>query len=83
MANQNAPFGMLQDTRTGSNLVGGVNLYYIPNTNSTVLAVGDPVISGGSADADGVPSIARAAAGNAVRGYIAGYRNDRDWETHR
>ena len=80
MANQNAPFGFGVITRTGSEFIGGVNLYYIPATDATPLAVGDPVVSGGSADADGVPSIARAAAGAAVRGYIVGFVYDRDFE---
>ena len=80
MANQNAPFGMGVITRTGSEFIGGVNLYYIPASDSTAMAVGDPVVSGGGADTDGVPSIARAAAGNAIRGYIVGFVYDRDNE---
>ena len=80
MANQDAPFGFASATRTGSEYVGGVNLYYIPDTNATVLAVGDPVVSGGSADSRGVPSIARATAGSAIRGYIVGFEYDRGFE---
>lgn len=81
MANFDAPFGMSSCTRTGSEYVGGLNLYFIPDTDSTIMAVGDPVISAGGADTDGVPSIARATAGTAVRGYIAGFVfNNRDQE---
>lgn len=80
MANKNAPFGMGAITRTGSDFVGGLNLYYIAATNSQVMAAGDPVVSEGSADADGVPSIARAAAGDAIRGYIVGFVYDRSAE---
>ena len=77
MANQNAPFGFGAITRTGSDFVGTINTYYIPASNGQVMAVGDPVVSAGSADSDGVPSIARAAAGDAVRGYIVGFTYDR------
>ena len=80
MANQDAPFGMGAITRTGSSFVGGVNRYYIPSTNATSMALGDPVVSAGSADADGVPTIARAAANDAVRGYIVGFEYDRSNE---
>ena len=81
MANNDAPFGMSSSTRTGSSYVGGLNLYSIPASDSTIMAVGDPVISAGSADADGIATIARATAGTAVRGYIAGFVFDnRDQE---
>ena len=80
MANVNAPFGMGTVTRTGSEYIGGVNRYYVPASNPAVLAVGDPVVSGGSADANGVPSVARAAAGASVRGYIVGFVYDRTYE---
>ena len=74
MANQDAPFGFGSITRTGSNYIGEVNEYYVPATDTTALAVGDPVVSAGSADANGVPSVTRAAAGDAVRGYVVGFR---------
>ena len=45
MANQDAPFGAGGVTRTGSNYIGEVNEYYIPSSNSDVLAVGDFVVS--------------------------------------
>ncbi len=80
MANQNAPFGMGAITRTGSDFIGVLNRYHISSGNATAMAVGDPVISSGTADADGVPSIARAAAGDAVRGYIVGFEYKRETE---
>lgn len=80
MANQDAPFGFGDITLSTSNYIGAVNKYYIPSTNAAVLAVGDLVVSAGSADADGVPSIARAAAGDAVRGVIVGFEYDRSYE---
>ncbi len=77
MANQNAPFGLGAITRSGSSFIGDVNKYYIPASDTSILSVGDPVISGGSADADGLPSITRASTGDAVRGYVVGFTYDR------
>jgi len=76
MANQDAPFGFGAITSTTSNYIGSVNRYYISAANATSMAVGDFVVSAGSADADGVPSIARAAAGAAVRGVIVGFETN-------
>jgi len=73
MANQDAPFGFGAITRTGSEFVGSLNRYYIPSTDATVMAVGDPVVSAGSADSDGIPSVTRAAASDSIRGYIVGF----------
>jgi len=51
---------------------GQANLYCIPAASTSGFAIGDPVISGGSADANGVPTIALAAATGAIRGVIVG-----------
>ena len=81
MANQDAPFGLKPISRTGSSYVGSINRYYISGSNATAMGVGDPVVSAGSADADGVPSVARAAAGDAIRGVVVGFDFlDRDQE---
>ena len=73
MANQNAPFGYGSLTRTGSEYIGGLSRYFIPATDATIMAVGDPVVGAGSADTDGVQSVTRAAAGDAILGYIVGF----------
>jgi hypothetical protein len=73
MANQDAPFGLTPISRSGSNYVGSINRYHIAVGNATGMGVGDPVVSSGTADADGVPGIARAAAGDAIRGVIVGF----------
>lgn len=80
MANPDAPFGMRQDTVNGAPFVGVLNRYHIPVGNATILAVGDPVVSTGSADPDGVPDVGRAAAGASIRGYIVGFEYDRAFE---
>ena len=73
MANQNAPFGLGAITSTGAAHIGEVNKYYIPATDSTITAVGDPVTTAGSADADGTASIKRAGTTDVLRGYIVGF----------
>ncbi len=73
MANQNAPFGFGAITRTGSSFDGSLNRYFIPSTDGVIMAVGDPVITAGSADVDGIATVTRAAAGDSIRGYIVGF----------
>lgn len=51
---------------------GQANLYCIPAASTSGFAIGDPVITGGSADANGVPTIALGAATGALRGVIVG-----------
>lgn len=70
MANSDSPFGMSSVTSTSSSYIGVGNLYSIPATDAVITAVGDPVISAGSASADGVPTVTRAAAGDSIRGYV-------------
>lgn len=88
MANQDAPFGLKPISRTGSSYNGSINRYYIPATDSTPMGVGDPVVSsveGG--DADGVATVTRAAAGDAIRGVVVGFdflnRNQEDLPQYR
>ena len=73
MANSDAPFGMSSTTSTTGQYFGVTNLYSIPATDAVITAVGDPVISAGSANADGVPTVTRAAAGDSIRGYVVGF----------
>ncbi len=51
---------------------GQARLYYVPSTDGNALAIGDPVVLAGSADANGVPSVTLATAGtaNSVLGAI-------------
>lgn len=62
----------------GSPYNGAVNRYYLPAGDATATFVGDFVKSGGTADADGVPTIAQAAAGDPIRGVIVAFEPDPD-----
>ncbi len=55
---------------------GAVTRYFIPSTDSTAMFIGDAVKSAGSADANGVATIAQCAAGDAVRGVIVGFESE-------
>lgn len=57
---------------SGSPYNGQCNKYYVPSTDGTAIFVGDFVKSGGTTDADGVPTAAVAAAGNTLRGVCVG-----------
>ena len=57
---------------------GKVNRYYLPSTDGTACFVGDFVKSAGSADADGVQTVAQAAAGDALLGVIVGFEPNPD-----
>lgn len=75
MANANNPVGLVPIRhRGGAPYSGGSNLYYHDSGDGTALYIGDPVKSGGSADANGVPSVIRAAAGDAIRGVVVGIK---------
>lgn len=56
----------------GSPWNGQANMYSIDASYGTALAIGDPVISGGSADVNGVPNIVIGATTGALRGVIVG-----------
>ena len=56
----------------GSPWNGAANIYSIAASYAVELAVGDPVISSGTADTNGVPGIVLAAATGAIRGVIIG-----------
>lgn len=73
MPNANRPSGYTPvGYLNGAPWNGQARLYSIAANYGTALYIGDPVISSGSADANGVPGIALAAATGAVRGVIVG-----------
>lgn len=73
MANANRASGFTPvKYLSGAPWNGQANLYSIAASYATELAIGDPVISSGTADTRGVPGIALAAATGAVRGVIVG-----------
>lgn len=76
MANVNTPFGLRPyEYLNGTEWNGAARLYSIAASYGTALYVGDPVISSGTADANGVPGIAIAGVTGAVRGVIIGLYN--------
>ena len=85
MANADIARGFTPVNALGANYCGSVNKYFIPAGNSTAMAVGDLVKFAGSADADGVATIDRAAATDPVLGAIVGFVADKDYDsqTHR
>ena len=73
MPNANRPSGLSPvQYLNGSSWSGQARLYSIAAAYTTKLAIGDPVISSGTADANGVPGIVRAADTGAIRGVIVG-----------
>lgn len=50
MANPDTPFGLQPCNRNGGEYDGTIGLYYVPATDNTALAVGDPVTLAGSAN---------------------------------
>jgi len=76
MANPNKPMGLVPvQYMDGSPWNGGTRTYFIPSTDTNAYAIGDPVVSNGSGDANGVPGVILATAGfgNSVRGVIVGF----------
>lgn len=77
MANVDQPAGFRFVRRLG----GGsctIERFFIPATDSTAVFLGDAVKSAGSADADGVRTVAQAAAGNTILGVVVGFEPNRD-----
>tara|TARA_R110000868_G_scaffold13014_1_gene61241 strand:- start:4349 stop:4957 length:609 start_codon:yes stop_codon:yes gene_type:complete len=76
MANANRPSGFSPiEYLNGSSWNGQARLYSIAAAYNVALYVGDPVISSGTSDSQGIPGIALAAATGAVRGVIVGIGN--------
>lgn len=82
MANSDAPRGFTPIRhKNGAPYNGAAKLYCIPASDSTAVYIGDAVKSAGSADANGVPTVAQAAAGNAIRGVVVGIVPDTEAST--
>lgn len=75
MANTAAPFGLRPvKYRGGKDYTGQANMYYVPSSDGTALFKGDPVITAGSASADGYATVTRAtAAGGYIKGVVVGF----------
>lgn len=77
MANIDAPFGLRAVRQlNGSPLSGATMRCFLPATDSQAAFVGDAVKMAGSGDADGVPTVNRAAAGNLIAGVIVSFEAD-------
>lgn len=73
MANVVAQYGFVPEKYlNGAAWNGAVNLYHIPSTDGSQFNVGDPVVSVAGADANGIPSVAKATGTATVRGVIVG-----------
>ena len=75
MANTDGAFGF-RPVRylSGNPWNGAFNWYYIPSTDATATFIGDAVKSAGSADTLGIyPTVAQAAATDAIRGVVIGF----------
>jgi hypothetical protein len=73
MANANRPSGFTPvGYLNGANWDGKARVYSIDANYGTALYIGDPVISGGSADSNGVANVVLGAATGALRGVIVG-----------
>lgn len=76
MANSNVPSGFTPvGYLNGAAWNGQARLYSIDAAYGTALYIGDPVISGGSADAFGIQNIVIGATTGALRGVIVGLYN--------
>lgn len=77
MANINAPFGFKPVRGASSGPYNdGAQVYAAAAGDSTVIRLGDPVTVTGTANADGIPIVARSTAGdtNAITGIAVGFR---------
>jgi hypothetical protein len=73
MANANRPKGLWPVAHLITGAYNGQgDLYQIAAADTNAYAIGDPVISSGNGDANGVPGITLAAATGAIRGVILG-----------
>lgn len=59
--------------KNGAPYNGAATMYSVPASDGTALYIGDPVIIAGSANADGVATIQRAAAGARITGVVVGF----------
>lgn len=59
--------------RNGAPYNGATNMYFVPASDATALFVGDPVVKGGTGDADGIMTCTRATAAggaNSITGVV-------------
>lgn len=84
MANSDTPFGFKPVKHlTGAPWNGKVNTYYVPSTDGTAMFKGDAVKLAGAADTTGkYPTIAQAAATDAICGVIVGFGDNPYVMTH-
>lgn len=74
MANTNAPAGLIPlEYGNGAPWTGQCRTYYVPSSDTNALAMGDPVVLAGSADANGVASVTLATAGAGFLGVVVGW----------
>lgn len=79
MANENRPFGLRPvQYLNGSPWNGQARIYSIASDYNTALYIGDPVISSGTSDDNGISGIALAAESGAIRGVIVGIGRYKD-----
>ncbi len=78
MANVDFAYGFRFTRSLNGNAQPSVNLYYIPASDSNVMYRGMPVKSLATADADGVPAVTAAAAGDTLRGILVNFLPDYD-----
>jgi len=68
------PFGLIPVRyKSGAPYNGACNRYSVASGESNDIFIGDPVIISGTGDADGVPGVARAAAGDRITGVVVGF----------
>lgn len=68
------PFGLRPVRyKGGAPYNGAANVYSVAAGEANNIFVGDPVIISGTGDADGVPGVARAAAGDRITGVVVGF----------
>lgn len=73
MANANKPMGLLPvQYLNGSPWNGQARVYSIAYNYNTALYIGDPVVSSGTADTNGVPGITLYGGTGAIRGVVVG-----------
>lgn len=73
MANANRPSGLSPVKHiTGAPFNGQGNIYCILAADTNAYSIGDPVVSSGSADTNGVPAVTIGAATGPIRGVILG-----------
>jgi len=74
MANANVARGLIPVRHmSGAPYNGAGNVYYVPSTDGTALFIGDPVkLVTDDSDANGIPTVTRAAAGDSLQGVVVG-----------